>query len=403
MPAIHVSLNVSDLSKAVDFYRGVFGEPKKLKADYAKFVAESPEIHLALQPELKGSRLGGVPVPPGHSRRVGRRRSPLAIGSQVSRNRLGGGEAGGVLLRAPGQVLAGGPGRKSLGDLHGARGHRGLLAEAQAACCAAEAVRTATRGPPRSDSRAVAGSRAVVGGAGQGPSPGLRGWLRIFAERLAGRTPPLAPARRTASSRRLRAPRWSSSGRTCRKATPPTHSFKSRCNDLVMLVAFAPTVEAARDGRGRARSSIRVLLASVLVFVVIPLVAGAASRERAHCPARRHMVRGEVRAGARPPRHRCSARDADADLRLPGGEHHRTLDPCSLDRGSDSRAGLPQFFADLRPDEASSESSTRWLHQARSSEPRTSSSWPWQRPSRSTGRDRERPSPPSSGFSSRFP
>ena len=48
MPAVHVSLNVSDLSKAVDFYRGVFGEPKKLKADYAKFVAESPEILLSL-------------------------------------------------------------------------------------------------------------------------------------------------------------------------------------------------------------------------------------------------------------------------------------------------------------------------------------------------------------------
>jgi catechol 2,3-dioxygenase-like lactoylglutathione lyase family enzyme len=59
MPAVHVSLNVSDLSKAVDFYRGVFGEPKKLKADYAKFVAESPEIHLALQPELKGSASAG--------------------------------------------------------------------------------------------------------------------------------------------------------------------------------------------------------------------------------------------------------------------------------------------------------------------------------------------------------
>jgi catechol 2,3-dioxygenase-like lactoylglutathione lyase family enzyme len=60
MPAVHVSLNVSDLSKAVDFYRGVFGEPRKLKADYAKFVAESPAIHLALQPELKGSASAGA-------------------------------------------------------------------------------------------------------------------------------------------------------------------------------------------------------------------------------------------------------------------------------------------------------------------------------------------------------
>src|SRR5438128_5030323 len=48
--AVHISLNVSDLSRAVAFYRGLFGEPKKLQADYAKFVAEDPEIHLALQP-----------------------------------------------------------------------------------------------------------------------------------------------------------------------------------------------------------------------------------------------------------------------------------------------------------------------------------------------------------------
>ena len=38
--AVHISLNVSDLSKSVDFYRGFFGEPKKLKADYAKFVSD---------------------------------------------------------------------------------------------------------------------------------------------------------------------------------------------------------------------------------------------------------------------------------------------------------------------------------------------------------------------------
>ena len=54
MPAsVHVSLNVSDLTKSVEFYRGVFGEPKKLRADYAKFVGENPELHLALQPGLR--------------------------------------------------------------------------------------------------------------------------------------------------------------------------------------------------------------------------------------------------------------------------------------------------------------------------------------------------------------
>src|SRR5262249_43492171 len=61
MPAsVHVSLNVSDLAKSVEFYRGVFGEPKKLKADYAKFVGAEPELHLALQPGLKEKVSGSL-------------------------------------------------------------------------------------------------------------------------------------------------------------------------------------------------------------------------------------------------------------------------------------------------------------------------------------------------------
>jgi len=48
--AVHISLNVSDLSRSTDFYRRLLGEPKKLKSDYVKFVSEEPEIHLALQP-----------------------------------------------------------------------------------------------------------------------------------------------------------------------------------------------------------------------------------------------------------------------------------------------------------------------------------------------------------------
>jgi catechol 2,3-dioxygenase-like lactoylglutathione lyase family enzyme len=51
MPAsVHISLNVSDLDRSVDFYRHFLGEPAKLKSDYAKFVTADPEIHLALQP-----------------------------------------------------------------------------------------------------------------------------------------------------------------------------------------------------------------------------------------------------------------------------------------------------------------------------------------------------------------
>ena len=48
--AVHISLNVSDLSRSTDFYRRFFGEPVKLRHDYAKFVTADPEIHLALMP-----------------------------------------------------------------------------------------------------------------------------------------------------------------------------------------------------------------------------------------------------------------------------------------------------------------------------------------------------------------
>ena len=48
--AVHISLNVSDLSRSTDFYRRFFGEPRKLQRDYAKFVTSDPEIHLALMP-----------------------------------------------------------------------------------------------------------------------------------------------------------------------------------------------------------------------------------------------------------------------------------------------------------------------------------------------------------------
>jgi catechol 2,3-dioxygenase-like lactoylglutathione lyase family enzyme len=58
--AVHVSLNVSDLAKSVAFYTGVFGQPKKLKHDYAKFVGDSPEIHLALQPGLAAGAARGT-------------------------------------------------------------------------------------------------------------------------------------------------------------------------------------------------------------------------------------------------------------------------------------------------------------------------------------------------------
>lgn len=51
-PSVHISLNVRDLGRSVDFYRRFLGDPAKLKSDYAKFVARDPEIHLALEPGI---------------------------------------------------------------------------------------------------------------------------------------------------------------------------------------------------------------------------------------------------------------------------------------------------------------------------------------------------------------
>jgi catechol 2,3-dioxygenase-like lactoylglutathione lyase family enzyme len=52
-PAVrfHLSLNVSDLGKAVAFYRTLFNmEPAKLRADYAKFEPDDPPLVLSLEP-----------------------------------------------------------------------------------------------------------------------------------------------------------------------------------------------------------------------------------------------------------------------------------------------------------------------------------------------------------------
>jgi catechol 2,3-dioxygenase-like lactoylglutathione lyase family enzyme len=86
--SVHISLNVSDLSKSVEFYRGVFGEPAKLEADYAKFVSLDPEIHLALQPGLEGAAGGGalshLGIRVGSLDEVRRRRAGLKARGVVS-------------------------------------------------------------------------------------------------------------------------------------------------------------------------------------------------------------------------------------------------------------------------------------------------------------------------------
>jgi catechol 2,3-dioxygenase-like lactoylglutathione lyase family enzyme len=57
-PAVrfHLSLNVSDLGRAVTFYRTLFGrEPAKLRGDYAKFELDDPPLVLSLEPSPRAT------------------------------------------------------------------------------------------------------------------------------------------------------------------------------------------------------------------------------------------------------------------------------------------------------------------------------------------------------------
>ena len=81
-PSVHISLNVRDLNRSVDFYRRFFGEPAKLKPDYAKFVTRDPEIHLALGPGLDAGVSSGplshLGIRVGSTDEVGRWKTDLA-------------------------------------------------------------------------------------------------------------------------------------------------------------------------------------------------------------------------------------------------------------------------------------------------------------------------------------
>src|SRR5205085_5599980 len=62
-PAIrfHLSLNVSDLARSIDFYRLLFGvEPAKRRGDYAKFELDDPPLVLSLEPTPRA--VGGPPT-----------------------------------------------------------------------------------------------------------------------------------------------------------------------------------------------------------------------------------------------------------------------------------------------------------------------------------------------------
>ncbi|MCI0766984.1 ArsI/CadI family heavy metal resistance metalloenzyme [Bacillus sp. TL12] len=60
MQYVHVGINVTNLEKSIEFYSKVFGmEPVKVKADYAKFLLESPGLNFTLnvRDEVKGNQV----------------------------------------------------------------------------------------------------------------------------------------------------------------------------------------------------------------------------------------------------------------------------------------------------------------------------------------------------------
>lgn len=61
MKYAHVGLNITNLEKSIEFYSKLFGtKPVKVKADYAKFLLETPGLNftLNLRDEVSGNQVG---------------------------------------------------------------------------------------------------------------------------------------------------------------------------------------------------------------------------------------------------------------------------------------------------------------------------------------------------------
>lgn len=60
MKYVHIGINVTDLTKSIEFYQKVFGiAPVKTKDDYAKFLLEEPRLNFTLnvKDEVKGNQV----------------------------------------------------------------------------------------------------------------------------------------------------------------------------------------------------------------------------------------------------------------------------------------------------------------------------------------------------------
>ena len=208
-----------------------------------------------------------------------------------------------------------------------------------------------------------------------------------------------SPAASSSPPRRAR--RWCSSGATCPTAIPAYTLVQVSVNDLLMLVLFAPIVRYLVSGASSLDVPFQVLLYSVLVFIVVPLVAGVLLRQWFVRTQGRRVVRDGTAAALRACQHAGPARHARPDLRVPGRQHPRQAAARGAHRRADPDPGLLQLLADLRPDAAVPGRVRRRGARVRSSAPATSSNSRSRRPSRCSVPSPARRWRPSSACSSR--
>lgn len=92
IPAVHISLPVTDLKASVGFYRRFLGaDPVKEREDYAKFRLTDPPLNLALNevPGAVGQTAGHLGIEVSSSSEVWRRRGGVQEAGLVTRTEEG--------------------------------------------------------------------------------------------------------------------------------------------------------------------------------------------------------------------------------------------------------------------------------------------------------------------------
>ena len=120
-------------------------------------------------------------------------------------------------------------------------------------------------------------------------------------------------------------------------------------NDLIMLVAFAPIVMFL-CGVANVVVPSKVLITSVVVFIVIPLAAGWLTRTMLLKSHGKEWFEQNFLPKFHPVTDRGAAADAGADLRVPGGKPHHALAGGAAAGRADRHPGLFQFHAGLPAD-----------------------------------------------------